>query len=77
MAAAVADFTVTPSTMKLKKRDGVPGAAVRAHCRHRARPRRRSDTSGQVIVGFAAETTDVMDERRGEAATRRTSTCSS
>jgi phosphopantothenoylcysteine decarboxylase / phosphopantothenate---cysteine ligase len=58
MAAAVADFTLTPSPEKLKRHDGPPelhfeptpdilGDLVAA--RH----------PGQVIVGFAAETTDV------------------
>jgi phosphopantothenoylcysteine decarboxylase/phosphopantothenate--cysteine ligase len=58
MAAAVADFTLKASTEKLKRRDGPPElifepavdilADLVAH-RH----------PGQVIVGFAAETTDV------------------
>jgi phosphopantothenoylcysteine decarboxylase/phosphopantothenate--cysteine ligase len=58
MAAAVSDFTLTPSREKLKRRDGPPdlhfeptpdilGELVAA--RH----------AGQVIVGFAAETNDV------------------
>jgi phosphopantothenoylcysteine decarboxylase/phosphopantothenate--cysteine ligase len=59
MAAAVADFTVTPSNVKLKKRDGAPEL-------HFERTQdivsdlvtQRRD--GQVIVGFAAETTDVL-----------------
>ncbi len=64
MAAAVADFRPkAPAAVKLKKRDGVPeivleptpdilaglGAAKRA---------------GQVLVGFAAETGDVVGEAR-------------
>ena len=59
MAAAVSDFTVRASTNKLKRRHGVPvldleptadiiGALVAAR-----RP-------GQLIVGFAAETTDAL-----------------
>jgi phosphopantothenoylcysteine decarboxylase / phosphopantothenate---cysteine ligase len=59
MAAAVADFTVRSSKQKLKRRQGVPaleleptadviGALVAAR-----RP-------GQVIVGFAAETSDAL-----------------
>ncbi len=58
MAAAVADFTLSPSPEKLKRSDGPPelhfepapdilGDLVAA--RHK----------GQVIVGFAAETNDV------------------
>jgi phosphopantothenoylcysteine decarboxylase/phosphopantothenate--cysteine ligase len=59
MAAAVADFTVTPSGEKLKKREGLPELrftrapdVLRDLVAHRV--------AGQVIVGFAAETTDVM-----------------
>jgi phosphopantothenoylcysteine decarboxylase/phosphopantothenate--cysteine ligase len=58
MAAAVADFTLKASDEKLKRRDGPPDlhfepaldilADLVAHRRE-----------GQVIVGFAAETTDV------------------
>ncbi|HTT59141.1 MAG TPA: bifunctional phosphopantothenoylcysteine decarboxylase/phosphopantothenate--cysteine ligase CoaBC [Acidimicrobiales bacterium] len=58
MAAAVADFTLTPSAQKLKRGDGPPDlhfepapdilADLVAH-RH----------PGQVVVGFAAETNDV------------------
>jgi len=63
MAAAVADFTVKAVGDKLKKRDGVPDlhlertadvlAELAAH-----RPR------GQVLVGFAAETRDVIVNAR-------------
>jgi phosphopantothenoylcysteine decarboxylase/phosphopantothenate--cysteine ligase len=58
MAAAVADFTLKASSEKLKRRDGPPDLTLEAAPdiladlvarRHR----------GQVIVGFAAETTDV------------------
>ncbi len=60
MAAAVADFTVVPSTVKLKKRNGLPELQFMPTAdivsdlvaeRH----------VGQLIVGFAAETTDVLD----------------
>jgi phosphopantothenoylcysteine decarboxylase/phosphopantothenate--cysteine ligase len=59
MAAAVADFTVTPSTVKLKKRDGVPQLQLvpAADIVSDLVARRHE---GQVIVGFAAETTDVL-----------------
>jgi len=63
MAAAVADFTVKVASEKLKKRDGVPElrlertsdvlAELAAH-----RPK------GQVLVGFAAETSDVIENAR-------------
>jgi phosphopantothenoylcysteine decarboxylase / phosphopantothenate---cysteine ligase len=59
MAAAVADFTLTPSKVKLKKRDGAP------ELHFERTPDILSDLvaqrrDGQVIVGFAAETTDVL-----------------
>jgi len=63
MAAAVADFTVKAASEKLKKRDGVPElrlertsdvlAELAAH-----RPK------GQVLVGFAAETSHVIENAR-------------
>ena len=58
MAAAVSDFSVEPSTQKLKKHDGVPElrlVATRDVLADLVSARRDS----QVIVGFAAETTDV------------------
>ena len=59
MAAAVADFTVTPSSEKIKKREGLPELRFsRAPDVLSALVAQR--TKGQVIVGFAAETTDVM-----------------
>jgi phosphopantothenoylcysteine decarboxylase/phosphopantothenate--cysteine ligase len=68
MAAAVADFRAkAPSTEKLKRRDGLPEivleptpdvlAALVAH--------RRGD---QVIVGFAAETANAIEEGRRKLA---------
>jgi phosphopantothenoylcysteine decarboxylase / phosphopantothenate---cysteine ligase len=63
MAAAVADFTVKPSSEKLKRRDGPPELSlaaapdILADLVARRRP-------GQVIVGFAAETTDVEENAR-------------
>ena len=61
MAAAVADFTpVTVAADKLKKRDGIPVVELRptidvlsalGKCKR----------SGQVLVGFAAETADVAE----------------
>jgi phosphopantothenoylcysteine decarboxylase/phosphopantothenate--cysteine ligase len=59
MAAAVADFTVTRSEVKLKKRDGAP------ELHFERTPDIVSDLvsqrrEGQIIVGFAAETTDVL-----------------
>jgi len=59
MAAAVSDFTLTPSDVKLKKRDGTPDLRLVPT------PDIVSDLvaqrrDGQIIVGFAAETTDVL-----------------
>lgn len=59
MAAAVADFTVAPATQKIKKEAGVPTIElvptedILATLGAQKRP-------GQVIVGFAAETNDVL-----------------
>jgi phosphopantothenoylcysteine decarboxylase/phosphopantothenate--cysteine ligase len=59
MAAAVADFTLTAATGKIRRRDGVPELhlepapdvlAALVAARH----------PGQVLVGFAAETDDVL-----------------
>ena len=73
MAAAVADFRPkAPADGKLKKRDGVPEIILEptpdilAGLGARKRP-------GQVLVGFAAETTDLVDARPGEAASRSVS----
>ncbi len=58
MAAAVSDFTLEARPEKIKRRDGAPNLAllpvpdVLAGLAARRRP-------GQVLVGFAAETTDV------------------
>ncbi len=64
MAAAVADFRPkAPAATKLKKRDGVPEIVLEptpdilAGLGARKRP-------GQVLVGFAAETGDVVAEAR-------------
>jgi len=58
MAAAVADFTVSPATNKLKRHDGVPSLHLEptADILRAVVERRRA---GQVVVGFAAETDDV------------------
>jgi phosphopantothenoylcysteine decarboxylase / phosphopantothenate---cysteine ligase len=58
MAAAVADFTLKASSEKLKRRDGPPELALEAAPDILADLVARRHT-GQVIVGFAAETTDV------------------
>jgi phosphopantothenoylcysteine decarboxylase/phosphopantothenate--cysteine ligase len=60
MAAAVSDFTLTPSKVKLKKRDGTPDLRLvpTLDIVSDLVAQRRD---GQIIVGFAAETTDVLD----------------
>ena len=59
MAAAVADFTVRAAAQKLKKLDGTPTIHLvpTADVLEEIRDRRRAD---QVIVGFAAESHDVI-----------------
>jgi len=59
MAAAVSDFTLTPSSGKLKKTEGVPELHLNptVDILSELLATRRGD---QVIVGFAAETDDVV-----------------
>jgi phosphopantothenoylcysteine decarboxylase/phosphopantothenate--cysteine ligase len=59
MAAAVADFTVTPSSEKLKKREGLPELRF-TPARDVLADLVAQRHDGQIIVGFAAETTNVM-----------------
>lgn len=58
MAAAVADFTVRPSPVKIKRTTGLPDLEFEptADILHDLVAKRHE---GQVIVGFAAETNDV------------------
>jgi phosphopantothenoylcysteine decarboxylase/phosphopantothenate--cysteine ligase len=59
MAAAVSDFTVRAAAHKLKKADGVPALELQETPDILAElVARRRD--GQIVVGFAAETTDVL-----------------
>ncbi|MFM7069533.1 MAG: bifunctional phosphopantothenoylcysteine decarboxylase/phosphopantothenate--cysteine ligase CoaBC [Actinomycetes bacterium] len=59
MAAAVADFTpVAPADQKLKKRDGAPSLELRPTDDILA-SLGATRRSGQTLVGFAAETTDL------------------
>jgi phosphopantothenoylcysteine decarboxylase/phosphopantothenate--cysteine ligase len=63
MAAAVADFTVVPSNEKIKKDDGVPVITLTPTVDIlselvKVRP------EGQTIVGFAAETHNVVENAR-------------
>jgi phosphopantothenoylcysteine decarboxylase/phosphopantothenate--cysteine ligase len=67
MAAAVADFTFTPSAEKIKKDQGVPtltpvpSVDILTELVARRRP-------GQTIVGFAAETNDVLANAQAKLA---------
>jgi phosphopantothenoylcysteine decarboxylase/phosphopantothenate--cysteine ligase len=70
MAAAVADFSVTASDVKLKKRDGAP------ELHFERTPDILSDLvtrrhDGQIVVGFAAETTNVLDNAAAKLAEKR------
>jgi phosphopantothenoylcysteine decarboxylase/phosphopantothenate--cysteine ligase len=61
MAAAVADFRPTgPAGHKLKKHDGLPELTLEVTTDILAELGQRKP-AGQILVGFAAETTDVID----------------
>jgi phosphopantothenoylcysteine decarboxylase / phosphopantothenate---cysteine ligase len=65
MAAAVADFTLTPATEKIKKDTGPPTL------RFEATPDIVLDlvaarTATQIVVAFAAETTNVLENARAK-----------
>ncbi len=60
MAAAVADFRpVNPTDGKIKKHDGIPGIQLEPTADILAEVSRRRP-HGQIIVGFAAETEDLL-----------------
>jgi phosphopantothenoylcysteine decarboxylase / phosphopantothenate---cysteine ligase len=60
MAAAVADFRpVNPQAGKIKKQDGIPGVQLEPTTDILAEVSRRR-ASGQIIVGFAAETEELL-----------------
>ncbi len=65
MSAAVADFTVKASPEKLKRRDGLPELHVEPAVDVLADLVARRH-AGQVIVGFAAETSDVEVNARAK-----------
>lgn len=68
MAAAVADFTpVRPAPDKVKKRDGVPTIELRPTVDVLAELAAHP-VQGRTVVGFAAETTDVVDNARRKLA---------
>jgi len=71
MAAAVADFTpVVVADQKLKKRDGVPLVELRPTDDVLA-ALGAAKAPGQVVVGFAAETTDVAANAAAKLAAKR------
>jgi phosphopantothenoylcysteine decarboxylase/phosphopantothenate--cysteine ligase len=71
MAAAVADFTpVQVADQKLKKRDGVPAIELRPTVDILAELG-AGKASGQTLVGFAAETHDVVANAAAKLAAKR------
>ena len=71
MAAAVADFRPAAyATGKIKKKDGAGARAARPGPQpgHPRRDLRRRARAGQVVVGFAAETDDVLANGRAKLA---------
>ena len=63
MAAAVADFTVVPSDQKLKKDDGIPEVVLTPTVDILS-DLVNNRLEGQLIVGFAAETENVVANAR-------------
>jgi phosphopantothenoylcysteine decarboxylase/phosphopantothenate--cysteine ligase len=63
MSAAVADFTLKPATEKLKRRDGLPELHFEPSVDVLADIVAKRH-EGQVIVGFAAETSNVEENAR-------------
>ncbi|HSN03164.1 MAG TPA: phosphopantothenoylcysteine decarboxylase, partial [Acidimicrobiales bacterium] len=69
MAAAVSDYTLAPAAHKIKKHDA-PLELVLEPTRDIVRELVARRQPGQVIVGFAAESTDVMDHARAKLAAK-------
>jgi phosphopantothenoylcysteine decarboxylase/phosphopantothenate--cysteine ligase len=70
MAAAVADFrSVDAVDQKLKKRDGPPSVVLEATTDILAQLGERKP-AGQTLVGFAAETTDVLEHAAAKLAAK-------
>lgn len=69
MAAAVADFTAVPAPEKIKKREGVfaPEFVPTVDILATLGARRQA---GQILVGFAAETTNVVANAAGKLASK-------
>ncbi len=69
MAAAVADFTVVPAANKLKKADGPPTLEL-APTADILTELVRLRPTGQIVVGFAAESTDVVANAEAKLASK-------
>jgi phosphopantothenoylcysteine decarboxylase/phosphopantothenate--cysteine ligase len=67
MAAAVADFTVQAAANKIKKTDGVPVIELQPTLDIVEALLSRK-TSGQFLVAFAAETTNVLEQAKAKLA---------
>ena len=79
MAAAVADYTpAQPARAEDRKKATAPlTLTLAAHAGHPRRPRascRRASTAGRVLVGFAAETDDVVAHAREKLRRKKAST---
>jgi len=69
MAAAVSDFTVAVAPQKLKKADGVPTVHL-VPTQDILSSLLQVKPSGQIVVGFAAETDDVMAHADAKMSTK-------
>ena len=69
MAAAVSDYTLAPAAHKIKKHDALLELVLEP-TRDIVRELVARRQPGQVIVGFAAESTDVMAHARAKLATK-------
>lgn len=67
MAAAVSDFTVAAQSQKIKKTDGVPTLTLET-TRDIVAALLEQRHEGQVVVAFAAETTDVLAHAKAKLA---------
>jgi len=67
MAAAVSDFTVAAQSQKIKKTDGVPALTLET-TRDIVAALLEQRHEGQIVVAFAAETTDVLAHAKAKLA---------
>ena len=70
LVAAVADWRVEPSPSKLKKADGPPELDWLRQSRHPRRPGREARAGPRLLVGFAAETDDVVNVAQAKRASK-------